>query len=82
MTTKLFKNMCDCLTEIAHYDEPIRNDTLKVFMSQVYLFLELTNKQVEKLKALFKAEYPDKFIEYGEPDEHAFTAAFEYLRFK
>ena len=74
--------MCERLTQIAHYDEPYRNDTLKVFMSQGYLFLELTNKQVEKLKALFKAEYPDKFVVYAEPDEHGFTAEFEYLCFK
>lgn len=82
MKTKLFNKMCERLTQIAHYDEPYRNDTLKVFMSQGYLFLDLTDKQVDKIRALFKSEYPDKFVEYEEPDEHGFTAAFEYLRFK
>ena len=82
MTTRLFKNMCNRLTVIAHSPAPYRDNMLKVFMSKGYLFLELTDKQVEKLKALFKAEYPDKFIQYDEPNEHGFTAAFEYLRFK
>lgn len=83
MTRALFKRMCERLTTIAHMNEPEQREThLRLFMSQGYLFLDLTDKQVDSLKSLFKKEYPDKFKEYSKPDEHGFTAEFEYLRFK
>lgn len=82
MMTTVFKRMCDCLTEISKLNEPVRENNLKLFMSQGYLFLDLTDKQVNKLKDVLKSNYPDKYITYSEPDEHGFTAEFEYLRFK
>lgn len=82
MTTTVFKRMCECLTEISKQNEPVRENNLKLFMSQGYLFLDLTDKQVNKLKDVLRANYPDKFVDYTEPDEHGFTAKFEYLRFK
>ena len=82
MTTKLFNRMCERLTQIAHYNEPYREDTLNVFMSQGFLFLELTNKQVDKIKNVFKTHFPDIYKEYPTPDEHGFTSEFKYLRFK
>lgn len=82
MTMTVFKRMCECLAEISKLNSPVRENKLKLFMSQGYLFLDLTDKQVNKLKAVLKSNYPDRFIEYSEPDEHGFTAEFEYLRFK
>lgn len=81
MTNAIFKTMCDNLCEISRLNEPARENSLKLFMSQGYLFLDLTDKQVNKLKAVLKENYPDKFKEHL-PDEHNFTAEFEYLRFK
>ena len=63
-------------------EEPEREQNLNVFMSQGYLFLDLTNKQVDVIKNLFKTEYSDEYVEYNEPDEHGFTSEFRYLRFK
>ena len=74
--------MCECLAEIAKQNEPARENNLKLFMSQGYLFLDLTDRQVDKMKAVLQANYPDKFIAYAKPDENGYTAEFEYLRFK
>ena len=82
MMTTVFKRMCENLTEISKLNEPARENNLKLFMSQGYLFLDLTDRQVNKLKAVLQANYPDKFIVYANPDEHGFTSEFEYLRFK
>lgn len=82
MLTTVFKRMCECLTEISKLNEPVRENKLKLFMSQGYLFLDLTDKQVDKLKGILKANFPDKFVVYANPDEHGFTSEFEYLRFK
>ena len=82
MLATVFKRMCECLTEISKQNEPVRENNLKLFMSQGYLFLDLTDKQVDKLKGVLSANYPDKFVVYAEPDAHGFTAEFEYLRFK
>ena len=82
MKTTVFKRMCECLTEISKQNEPVREHNLKVFMSQGYLYLDLTDKQVNKLKDVLSANYPDKFVVYAEPDENGYTAEFEYLRFK
>lgn len=62
--------------------EPKREQHLKIFMSQGYLFFELTEKQVNELKQVLKEHYPDKYIEYDKPDERGFVAEFECLRFK
>lgn len=82
MTTTVFKRMCECLTEISKQNEPVRENNLKLFMSQGYLFLDLTDLQVKHLQRILSAYFPDKYIVYAEPDEHGFTAKFEYLRFK
>ena len=82
MTTTVFKRMCECLTEISKQNEPVRENNLKLFMSQGYLFLDLTDLQVKHLQRILAAYFTDKYIVYAEPDEHGFTAKFEYLRFK
>lgn len=82
MVTNLFKRMCDNLIEISRLNEPARENYLKLFMSQGYLFLDLTDKQVANLKNILKVNYPDKYKEYAKPDEHGFVAEFDYLRFK
>lgn len=82
MTNNVFKRMCDNLIEISKLNEHAKENHLKLFMSQGYLFLNLTDKQVEKLKNVLKAYFTDKYKEYNKPDEHGFIAEFEYLRFK
>lgn len=82
MLTTVFKRVCENLIEISKLNEPVRENNLKLFMSQGYLFLDMTDKQVDKLKDVLKANFPDKFVEYVKPDEYGFTAEFEYLRFK
>lgn len=81
MTTSVFKRMCDRLVEISRLNEPAREQHLKLFMSQGYLFLDLTDMQVSKLKCVLRINYPDK-CKIHEPDEHGFTMDFDYLRFK
>lgn len=82
MKTNIFKRVCENLTEIAHMPTPARDKHLDLFMSQGYLFLDLTDKQVTTLKVLFKREYPNIYREFPEPDDHGFTAEFKYLLFK
>ncbi len=74
--------MCENLAEISKLNEPARENNLKLFMSQGYLFLDLTEKQIEKLKSVLAVNYPDKYVVYDEPDQHGFISEFEYLRFK
>lgn len=82
MTNATFKDMCSFMHAVSTMDEPKREQRLKEIMSAGYLFISLTDRQVIKFKALLKRDFPDKFIEYPEPDPHGFTAEFEYLRFK
>lgn len=82
MKTSLFKRMCENITEISKLDNEQREKHLQLFMSQGYLFLDLTDKQVDTLKTVLKTHYPDKYKIYDKPDSHGFTAEFEYLRFK
>lgn len=63
-------------------DENKRKIALQIFMQQGYLFLDLTDKQVSKLKAVLKGLYPDIYKEYNKPDGNGFTSEFMYLRFK
>lgn len=62
MTTAVFKRMCENLTEISKLNEPARENNLKLFMSQGYLFLDLTDKQVYKLKGVLSANYPTSLL--------------------
>ena len=80
MKNNIFNAMCDDLMRIAI--APNRDELLNVFMSQGYLFINLTDKQVDKLRVLFAACYPDIYEVFDEPDEHGFTAQFKYLLFK
>ena len=82
MMNNVFKTMCVNLVEISKLNEPERERHLNLFMSQGYLFLNLTDKQVYKLKELLKAKYSDLYIQYSKPDENGFTSEFMYLRFK
>ena len=82
MTNTIFKTMCRNLIEISKLENEQRERNFDLFMSQGYLFLELTDKQVSKIKEVLKEYYPDKFIEYDKPDEHGFTSEIAYLRFK
>lgn len=77
-----FNLMCAFFATIASKAEPQRTKELNEFMSMGFMFLELTDKQAKQLKSVLKKAFPDKYIEYAEPDEHGFTAEFEYLRFK
>lgn len=61
MTNSIFRQMCVCLSEISELPENEREKKLKLFMSQGYLFLNLTEKQVYKLKELLKAKYTDLY---------------------
>ena len=74
--------MCDNLIEISKHSGEQKERELNLFMSQGYLFLDLTDKQVSKIKTVFKENYSDEYKEYNEPDEHGFTSEFRYLRFK
>ena len=67
MMNNVFKTMCVNLVEISKLNEPERERHLNLFMSQGYLFLNLTDKQVYKLKELLKAKYPDLYIQYSKP---------------
>lgn len=82
MKINLFTRMCDNLIKISRLNEPAREAHFKLFMSQGYLFLDLTDKQIANLKSILKLNYPDKYKEYATPDEHGFTAEFGNLRFK
>lgn len=82
MKANIFKQVLNNLTEISKLNEPARESHLNLFMSQGYLFLDLTDKQVSKLKECLVVNYPDKFITYEKPDEHGYTSEFHYLRFK
>lgn len=82
MMNNIFKRMCESLVEISRLNEPARENHLNLFMSQGYLFLDLTDRQVDKLKNVLKTNCPDKYKEYDEPDDHGYTAEFNYLRFK
>lgn len=82
MLTSIFKRVCHNLQEISKMDENNRQTNLQLFMSQGYLFLDLTDKQVDKLKTVLKDSYPDIYKEYNKPDNNGFTGEFMYLRFK
>ena len=51
MKTMIFIHMCECLKGIAHEPEPKKTADLNLFMSQGYLFLDLTEKTGKPLKA-------------------------------
>lgn len=77
-----YMNFCLQLVGIAQIkDLEERERRLRLVMSQGYLWLELTDKQVEHVKQILIVNYPDK-CKIHEPDEHGFTMDFEYLRFK
>ncbi|MBO7695093.1 MAG: hypothetical protein J6T10_20935 [Methanobrevibacter sp.] len=82
MKKAYFNGMCDKLTQISQLPEPERTKTIDFFMCQAYLFLDLTEKQISKLKEIFKMFYPDIYKEYDKPDENGYTAEFKYLQFK
>ena len=82
MKVSLFKRMCNELITISKTVDPERSTRLKVFMCQGYLFLSLTDNQVEALKKLLAEYYPNEYKVYDEPDEYGNTSAFYYLRFK
>ena len=82
MKRTLFTRMCECLIGIAHEPEPKKTADLKLFMSQGYLFLDLTEIQTRQLKRILSAYYTDLYKVYTEPDENGFTSEFMYLRFK
>lgn len=82
MTNGTFKGLCDYMHNIALMNKPDRERRLNETMSAGYLFINLTDRQVREFKALLKRDFPDKYIEYPEPDSNGFTAEFEYLHFK
>lgn len=82
MLNTVFKRMCENMIEISKHTGEQRERELNLFMSQGYLFLDLTDKQVNKLKVVLKNNYPNEYKEYDKPDEHGFTSEFYYLRFK
>ena len=82
MKTMIFTHMCDCLKGIAQEPEPKRTADLRLFMSQGYLFLDLTENQIRQLKQVLSYYFTDLYIVYKEPDENGYTAEFMYLRFK
>ena len=82
MTNATFKDLCTHMHNISLMNRPDRERRLNETMSAGYLFITLTDRQVRELKALLKRDFPDKYIEYAEPDSNGFTAEFEYLRFK
>lgn len=77
-----FMNFCLQLVGIALIvDKDERDRRLNLLMSQGYLWLDLTDKQVDHVKHILIMNYPDK-CKIHEPDENGFTMDFEYLRFK
>lgn len=82
MKTQEFNRMCSELSIISDLSDPLRQKQLDLFMVAGYMWIDLTDKQVQKIKVLLKNRFPDKYVEYPEPDSHGFTAEFEYLRFK
>lgn len=82
MKRMYFNNVVWSLIQISKMNEPARTKHLDLYMTQGYIFLELTNKQAEEIKNVFKAHFPDIYKEYPTPDEHGFTSEFKYLRFK
>ena len=82
MTKSIFKQMCECLKGISQEQEPKKTADLNLFMPQGYLFLDLTEKQINQLKQVLSYYFTDLYIVYKEPDENGFTSEFMYLRFK
>ena len=82
MTNGTFKGLCTFMHDISLLSNPDRERRLNEILSAGYLYLSLTDRQVREFKALLKRDFPDKYVEYPEPDSHGFTAEFEYLRFK
>ena len=82
MKTMIFIQMCECLKGIAHEPEPKRTADLELFMSQGYLFLDLTENQIRQLKQVLSYYFTDLYIVYKDPDENGYTSEFMYLRFK
>lgn len=80
MKRPMFSMLIYRLKEIAK--APNRDALLNEIMSCGFLFLDLTDKQVEQLKNVLKFYYTDLYIVHAEPDEHGFTDEFMYLRFK
>ena len=83
MKTSAFNNFCQALVNVGHIEDTKQRDIeLSAIMSMRFIFLDLTDLQVKHLQRILAAYFPDKYIVYAEPDEHGFTAKFEYLRFK
>lgn len=82
MKRTYFNSVVWSLIQISKMNEPARTNHLDLFMSQGYIFLDLTEKQIAEIKTLFKTHFSDIYKEYHEPDEHGFIAEFKYLRFK
>lgn len=83
MKKSAFNSFCQHLVNVAHIEEKkTREIELNALMSMGFVFLDLTDLQVKHLQRIFAAYFPEKYVVYAEPDEHGFTAEFEYLRFK
>ena len=83
MKTSAFNSFCQALVNVGHIEDTKRRDIeLSAIMSMDFIFLDLTDLQVKDVQRILAAYFPEKYIEYAEPDEHGFTAKFENLRFK
>lgn len=82
MKTREFNLLCECFANISKMNDDAREIHFKCVMSKGYLFLDMTEKQVRKIKNVLQATFPEKFRYYDKPDEHGYTAEFEYLKFK
>lgn len=81
MKAREFKQFRENLTEISRMPEDIRDAHMKILMSAGFLWLELTDKQVDIIKEQLLKDFPDECIVH-EADEHGFTMDFRYIRFK
>ena len=82
MKKSMFESLCGNFKNIAIMNKPERDKNLNDLMCAGYLFLDLTEKQINTLKELLKAKFPDIYKEYDTPDEYGCKAEFKYLRFK
>ena len=82
MKKSVYRNFCLRLVGIALIeDKQDRDRRLNELMSCGYLWLDLTEKQVQQVKRILILNYPDK-CKIHEPDENGYTVEFEYLSFK
>lgn len=81
MKAREFKCFRKNLTEISRLPKDRRDAHMKILMSAGFLWLSLTDKQVDIIKEQLLNEFPDE-CNVHEADERGFTMDFRYISFK